>query len=302
LNQIAAIEGRIDKETAGALAISNSAGGMQFETMIQVMEFAKMMAVAGVAVPQHLRGNPGACLAVAIQAVEWRLSPFAVANKSYSVNDRLAYESQLIQAVILQRAPIKGRFKVEYIGAAEKRQCKVSAETNDGETVDYLSPEIGKIKVKNSPLWTGDPDQQLFYFSGRALCRRHFPDVLLGVYASDELEGAERIKDVTPKASGLAARLSGTPVGGFDATGIADALADRVAGAATSDEDQSAASAVAQNGKAEPEPDLIEAAQQGARAFHAGDERKAPEDISPEECAAWFKAFDREKVSAEAAQ
>jgi hypothetical protein len=44
------------------------------------------------------------------------------------------------------------------------------------------------IEAQNSPLWKNDPDQQLFYYSSRAFCRRHFPDVLLGVYSRDELE------------------------------------------------------------------------------------------------------------------
>jgi hypothetical protein len=225
VSQIATIESRIDRQTAGTLSISNDAGGMQFESMIQVMEFAKMMAVSSIAVPPHLRGEPGACLAVAIQAVEWRMSPFAVANKSYSVNNRLAYESQLVQAVILQRAPIKGRFIIEYEGEGAKRRCRVSVETKDGQTVEYLSPEVGSIPTKNSPLWKSDPDQQLFYYSGRALCRRHFPDVLLGVYTSDEMENEPR--DVTPNGTGLASRV-GAPreASGFNAAGVADALAD----------------------------------------------------------------------------
>ena len=162
-----------------------------------------MMAISSVAVPKHLRGNPGACLAVVIQAIEWRLSPYAVANKSYSVNDRLAFESQLIQAVILQRAPIKGRLKVHYRGEGAARVCHVSAELKDGELVDYTSPPFGDITPKNSPLWKTDPDQQHYYYSARALCRRHFPDVLLGIYARDELEdspriGPDRARDVTP--------------------------------------------------------------------------------------------------------
>ena len=55
--------------------------------MAQLLDF---VAIGGVSVPKHLRGNPGACIAV----VQWRLSPCAVANKSYSVNDRLGYEAQ----------------------------------------------------------------------------------------------------------------------------------------------------------------------------------------------------------------
>lgn len=199
---------RVNQDAMGAIAVSSHDGGVQFRDASQMMEFAKVMAVGQIAVPKHLRGQPGACLAVVVQAVEWRMSPFAVANKSYSVNDRLAYESQLVQAVVLQRAPIKGRFKVEYTGEGEQRVCKVSATLADGAgTVDYTSPPFGKITPKNSPLWKSDPDQQQFYFSARSLCRRHFPDVLLGVYAEDELErGPDRARDVTP--SPLAAKFA----------------------------------------------------------------------------------------------
>jgi len=179
---------RIDPRVTGALEISRQSGGLAFTNANEAMEFSKMMAVSQIGVRKHLRGNVGACLAIVVQSIEWRMSPFAVANKSYLVNDQIAYESQLIQAVILKRAPIKGRFKVEYLGEGAKRRCRVSAVLSDtGETVDYTSPEFDKITPKNSPLWKSDPDQQQFYYSGRALCRRHFPDVLLGVYDMDEL-------------------------------------------------------------------------------------------------------------------
>jgi len=191
---------RINTATVQGIS-TNSNGALTFSDASQMMEFAKMMSIAQVAVPKHLRNNPGACLAVCIQASEWQMSQFSVANKSYSVNDRLAYESQLINAVILKRAPIKGRFKIEYSGDGAKRRCKVSAVTLDGETVDYESPEIGTIKVKNSPLWLSDPDQQLFYFASRSMCRRHFPDVLLGVYSVEEIQDTPPMRDVTPSAN-----------------------------------------------------------------------------------------------------
>jgi hypothetical protein len=189
---------RINTGTVQTIGTSSN-GGLAFNDASQMMEFAKMMAVAQVAVPKHLRNSPGACLAVCIQASEWQMSPFAVANKSYSVNDRLAYEAQLINAVILKRAPIRGRFKIDYSGDGVKRKCKVSATLTDGEVVEYESPEIGSITVKNSPLWKSDPDQQLFYFSSRSMCRRHFPDVMLGVYTPDDIMEIEP-RDVTPKA------------------------------------------------------------------------------------------------------
>lgn len=205
MSNIEALEQRISDKispaVASELSVSSEAGGLSFANMAQVMEFAKLMSVAKIAVPEHLRGNPGACMGVVLQAIEWRMSPFAVANKSYSVRDRLAFEAQLIQAVVLQRAPIKGRIKVEFSGDGNDRICKVWATLRDGETVDYVSPPCGRIPVKNSPLWKADPDQQQFYYSVRALARRHFPDVILGVYAADELEGDGRqMRDVTPAA------------------------------------------------------------------------------------------------------
>ncbi len=186
------IEGRIDKAQTEGLGVNN--GALDFTSASQFMEFAKMMSLAKIAIPKHLRESPGACLAVAMQASEWQMSPFAVANKTYMVNDRLAYESQLVNAVILRRAPITGRFKITYEGTDQSRTCTVSAVLHDGEVVSYTSPPVGKITVKNSPLWKSDPDQQLFYFASRSMCRRHFPDVLMGIYTPEELatEPSER--------------------------------------------------------------------------------------------------------------
>lgn len=190
---------RIDMGAAQGLPISVKAGGMSFSNMSQVFEFAKMMAIGGIAVRKHLRGNPGACLAVTIQAIEWQMSPFAVANKSYSVNDQLAYEAQLIHAVILMRAPIIGRPQVRYDGEGGARKCTIWATLDDGtgEVVDYTSPAFDKITPKNSPLWKSDPDLQHFYYSVRAFARMRFPDIILGVYANDEI-ATEAPRDITP--------------------------------------------------------------------------------------------------------
>lgn len=203
------ISAKTDLAVAKTMSVSETMGGLTFQDMGQVLEFSKLMAVSRQAVPKHLREQPGMCMAVTLQALGWRMDPFAVANKSYAVNDRLAYEAQLIQAVIEQRAPIRGRIKGSYEGEGAKRVCVlkvVSAE--DGDTIEYRSPEIGLITTKNSPLWRADPDQQLWYYSARAMCRRHFPDVLLGVYEKEEIETAPPMRDVTPRdeaPSGFAA-------------------------------------------------------------------------------------------------
>ena len=191
---------RVDPTIAAGMSLAQKrTSGLTMANLREVIEFAKYMAIANIGIRKHLRGNVGACLSVLTQALEWEISPFATANKSYLVNDQIAYESQLINAVILKRAPIKGRFKVDYVGEGPTRRCRVVARLRDeDETVDYQSPEIQDIKPQNSPLWKTDPDQQLFYYSSRALCRRHFPDVLLAVYAVDEVPA----EDLTPSDGG----------------------------------------------------------------------------------------------------
>lgn len=182
------LERAIDKPIAGGIEVS-SKHGMVITSMAQAMEFAKLMSVSRTAVPKHLRENPGACLAIAVQAFDWQINPFALANKSYEVNDRICYESALYQAVVTRRAPIKGRIKMQFDGDGENRTCRVWADLADGSgQVDYVSPKFGRILPKNSPLWKNDPDQQLFYFSVRAFSRRHFPDVMMGIYTVDEIE------------------------------------------------------------------------------------------------------------------
>lgn len=177
------------------LALTES-GVVMPDRLGDMVEFAQIMCKADVAIPKHLRGNPGACLAVAMRARAWRMDPFAVATKTYSVNDILAYESQLITAVINKHAPIKGRLTPRFTGQGGDRQCFIEATTHDGQVLPYESPKVKDIGVKNSPLWKNDPDQQLFYSSARAWARRYFPDLLLGVYDLDE---ARTMRDVTPK-------------------------------------------------------------------------------------------------------
>ena len=199
------IEAKIDKGVTGELSIGGV--GAKFSSMTEVMEFAKIMAVGGVSVPAFLRGNPGACLAVTLQAIEWRMSPFAVANKAYSVNDRISYESQLVHAVVEQRAPLTKRLRHRFDGEGENRTCTVIGYVDgEDEPLTYTSPPIGKITPKNSPLWKTKPDLQLYYNASRDWARMYFPDVIMGVYTNDELDDAKPERKAAPRTLGELAR------------------------------------------------------------------------------------------------
>lgn len=198
----------LDKRRVDQVKISATAGGVAFASALEVMEFAKLMAVADKAVPPHLRNQAGICLAITFQAVEWRMSPFAVANKSYVVNDRVAYESQLVHAVIEARAPLRERLDCSYAGEGETRTCTIIFKFLDGSTRTYTTPEFGKIRVKNSPLWKDDLDQQLFYYGSRSGSRKWCPDVLLGIYTRDEMSALPP-SEGGQSGQGLRERLKG---------------------------------------------------------------------------------------------
>jgi hypothetical protein len=192
------LERKIDREAAGALALNAQPGGafaIAPRSMGEVMEFAKLMAISGVCVRPVFRGNPGACLAIAVQAMKWGADPFAVANKAYVVKNRageetIAYEAQLIHAIVNASPALLRRLRPVYEGDGPERRCRIVGWVKgESEALEYQSPPVRAIAVKNSPLWQGDPDQQLFYYSTRAWARRHVPEILLGIYAQDEFQG-----------------------------------------------------------------------------------------------------------------
>ncbi len=197
MNQLATRETSINTVSVSAGATGSNIAP---QNLGEVVRFAEVMSKADIALPKHLRNNAGACMAVAMQALEWQMSPFAVASKSYSVNGTIAYEAQLIAAVVNTRSGIKGRLKYEYKGTGNDMTCTVSG-ILDGETYEYTSPSVGSITTKNSPLWKSDPQQQLGYFAARSWARRYVPEVLLGVYDREEaqdFQGADNAKNITP--------------------------------------------------------------------------------------------------------
>lgn len=233
MNQLATSNERLPMDSVG---ITTGSAGAKIapQNLAEVVKFAEVMCRADIALPKHLRGNAGACMAVALQALEWQLSPFAVASKSYAVNGAIAYEAQLIAAVVNTRSGIKGRLRYSYDGTGNDLTCTVTGILDD-EECSYTTPTIGSITTKNSPLWKSDPQQQLGYFAARSWARRHCPEVILGVYDRDEAEqfrGPDHAKDVTPSVMDRLKAQNATqePQGereGFSRSFIADQIDER---------------------------------------------------------------------------
>ncbi|PQH12724.1 RecT family recombinase [Raoultella ornithinolytica] len=183
------------------------------EGMNQLVRFAELMAQSKATVPAHLAGKPSDCLAVTMQAAQWGMNPFAVAQKTHVVNGTLGYEAQLVNAVVSSSNLLATRLNYRWDGDWSKVNGKSDKSpdltvtvwaTLKGETDPRtLTISMQQAGVRNSPLWEQDPRQQLAYLCVKRWARLHAPDVLLGVYTPDELqETTPRVeRDITPPSS-----------------------------------------------------------------------------------------------------
>ncbi|HHR6455422.1 TPA: RecT family recombinase [Providencia alcalifaciens] len=203
------------------------------DSMSSVMRFAELMASGKATVPEHLQNNPSDCLAITMQAAQWNMNPFAVAQKTHIINGTLGYEAQLVNALVSSSKAIQGRFHYEYSenGWEKVTKSKEVKETKTGRNGSYdimkrvrdwtdadeqglwirvgaiLRGEneitwgekiyLSSIVTRNSPLWVTNPKQQMAYLAVKYWARLYCPEVILGIYTPDELDDRP-VKDITP--------------------------------------------------------------------------------------------------------
>lgn len=185
----------------------------------QAERIADLMAGAKVEVPDHLKGSAPDCYAVVLQAIQWKMNPFVVAQKTHLVSGKLGYEAQLVNALIVSMAPTKDRLNYEWYGPWERvignfvektsqkgnkyttpnwslgdekgLGIRVWATMKGEEQPRVLDLLLSQAQPRNSTLWATDPKQQLAYLASKRWARLHCPDVILGVYTPDEFEQTE---------------------------------------------------------------------------------------------------------------
>ena len=177
----------------------------------RMQRLAEVMSTSKITVPKHLQGNAGDCMAIVMQASQWKMNPFAVAQKTHIVNGNFGYEAQLVAAVINSSGVVSDRFSFDWQGDWGKWDAnstdkdleksltvKVSA-TIKGETEPrLLVVSMSQATVRNSPLWKSDPKQQLAYLAQKKWARLFAPDVILGVYSADEFDEVPQMKELSP--------------------------------------------------------------------------------------------------------
>lgn len=252
-----------EQQAPNTISASNSIFNVQ--ALGQLQSFAGLMAQSVVTVPAHLAGKPADCMAIVMQAMQWGMNPYAVAQKTHLVGGQLGYEAQLVNAVITSSSAIKGRFHYRYGGdwARCTRTKEVTREktgkngkytvtervrdwTDEDEAGLYI--EVGaiisgeseitwdkplylsQVVTRNSPLWVSKPDQQIAYLGVKYWARLYCPHVILGVYSPDEVEQRpEREINPAPVQRMSVAEITGgaeTTHSAQESTSNIDTLAD----------------------------------------------------------------------------
>ncbi len=174
------------------MSVTTTTNSLIPQSMDQAVRLAEMMS-KGKLVPDHLRTSPGDCLMVIEQAMRWNMSPFAVAQCTSVIQGKLMFEGKLVAAAVQSSGILDSRLDYHYEGEGDQRQITVSGVMR-GET----TPRSVVVKLKdaktNNRMWTVQPDQQLAYHGARVWSRRYAPEVMLGVYAPEEVD-APRLAD-----------------------------------------------------------------------------------------------------------
>jgi hypothetical protein len=216
-----------DESAVSTIAMMSDDGMMN-----RMMKFAEVMATGKATIPAELR-NVGDCLAITMQAMNWKMNPFSVAQKTFFISGKIGYEAQLVAAAINNSGAVLGAFHFEWYGPWDKVIGKFEIKKGDkgeyrvpgwalkdeegigikcwatlkGETEPrVLDLLLAQARTRNSTLWADDPRQQLAYLAQKRWARLYAPGVILGVYTADELEQIPQEKEINP----LPKRQTGT--------------------------------------------------------------------------------------------
>lgn len=141
-----------EQQAPNTISASNAIFNVQ--ALGQLTAFANLMADSQVTVPAHLAGKPADCMAIVMQAMQWGMNPYAVAQKTHLVNGVLGYEAQLVNAVIASSSAIHGRFHYRYGGDWERctRTQEITRDKN-GKNGKYTVTErvrAGRMRTRSA--------------------------------------------------------------------------------------------------------------------------------------------------------
>lgn len=155
--------------------------------MREALSLAEVMSKAGF-LPRELQ-TPGGALFVIEQSMRWNMSPFAVAMETSFIQGKPFFSGKIVVAAVTSIGAISGRLSFVYSGTGDDRQVIVTGHIRGEAEPRSVTVRLGDARTTNK-VWQTQPDQQLAYHGARVWARRHAPEVMLGVYAPEEMDDA----------------------------------------------------------------------------------------------------------------
>ena len=209
-----------EQQVPNNISANNSIFNVQ--ALSQLTAFAELMSAASIAIPDHLAGKPADCMAIVMQSMQWGMNPYAVAQKTFFVGGKIGYEAQLISAILSSTGAIRGHFHYEYAGDWSKcTRSKEVTTTKTGRNGNYEKTErvrawtdedeeglyvrvgailkgeteitwsepvyLSSVVIRNSPLWSTNPKQQIAYLATKYWSRIYCPAAIMGFQDADDL-------------------------------------------------------------------------------------------------------------------
>lgn len=166
----------------GSIADANLAGLYRLAEMYSRTEM----------VPQQYRGRPSDCFIACQMAYRLGIDPLAYMQASYVVHGKPGIEAKLAIALLNKSGKIKGRLRWRYEGEGPTRKCTAYAvDAESGDTVespvDWVMVKAEGWDKKSGSKWITMPDIMFGYRSAAFLIRQYYPEVLMGISTTDEL-------------------------------------------------------------------------------------------------------------------
>ena len=186
-------------------------------------------------VGQHLMGNDYNatkmnCMTVVMVADQFGWNPITLVTEAYVVKGKVSYSAKTLYAMLRQHPMLKkslnrlieweqpdGSYSADHPQGNDKMRMTISGLiSGDDEERTVMCWYKLAAKGGNSPLWTKDPQTQLWYYASRVWGRTWLPDAAQGLYSNDELQDEDMSYPTAIENSVIVEQIENNPVADVD--------------------------------------------------------------------------------------
>jgi hypothetical protein len=146
-------------------------------------------------VPKEFKGNPPNCFIALGLAKRMNMNPFMVMQNVVIVNGRPSWPSQFIIATINSSGRFDDILKFDIKGSGDTLECRAYTDRNGEKLVGTLvTMAMAKGEgwlSKDGSKWRTMPELMIQYRAATFFGRLYCPDLLNGMYATEEVEDIE---------------------------------------------------------------------------------------------------------------